>query len=316
VGPANLVFFFNRWVYLWIATAFAITLGSLQSQAASTYVGSESCRRCHVDVYSTFFKNPHYAAYAKAGDVPEKSGCESCHGPASEHIKKPQKANILAFSEAKPKQILDSCLTCHAKQISRDNIRRSSHTVNDVTCNSCHNIHKPKSDRRLLSNVQNELCYSCHSQVRAQFNMPFKHRVNEGFMQCSDCHNPHGTNAPTWRMASRPRMVDQALGNEQACLKCHVAQRGPFTFEHAAVRVDGCESCHSPHGSINARLLKRPVVFTQCLECHTGIGNTGRQGDGVQNPSGSHNLANPRYQNCTTCHVKIHGSNSSELFLH
>ena len=86
----------------------------------------------------------------------------------------------------------------------------------------------------LLATQQTDLCYGCHANVRAQFSMPFKHRVNEGFMACTDCHNPHGAFAPTWRMASRPRMVDQALANEEPCLKCHSEKRGPFVFEHAA----------------------------------------------------------------------------------
>jgi ferredoxin len=33
----------------------------------------------------------------------------------------------------------------------------------------------------------------------------------------------------------------------------------------------------------------------------------------VQSPS--HNMAEPRYQNCTTCHVRIHGSNADQRFL-
>jgi DmsE family decaheme c-type cytochrome len=145
--------------------------------------------------------------------------------------------------------------------------------------------------------------------------MPFKHRVNEGFMQCTDCHNPHGVPAPTWRMGARPRMVEHALANEEPCLKCHSDKRGPFVFEHPAVRVDGCETCHNPHGSTNPKLLRRPVVFTVCLECHNGAGNFGRQGDGVQMLSAAHNMTDPRYQNCTACHVRIHGSNADPLFL-
>jgi DmsE family decaheme c-type cytochrome len=116
-------------------------------------------------------------------------------------------------------------------------------------------------------------------------------------------------------MGVRPRMVEQALGNEEPCMKCHSDKRGPFAFEHPAVRVDGCESCHMPHGSTNARLLRRPVVFTLCLECHNGAGNFGRQGDGIRLQSASHNMADPRFRNCTACHVRIHGSNSSEYFL-
>ncbi len=145
--------------------------------------------------------------------------------------------------------------------------------------------------------------------------MPVKHRVNEGAVKCTDCHNPHGTFAPTWRMGARPRLVDQALGNEEPCLKCHVDKRGPFVFEHASVRVDGCETCHSPHGSTNPKLLRRPVVFTLCLECHNGAGTFGRENNGVPLQGGFHNVLSPRYQRCTVCHVRIHGSNSSEFFL-
>jgi hypothetical protein len=33
------------------------------------------------------------------------------------------------------------------------------------------------------------------------------------------------------------------------CVKCHGDKRGPFTFEHAPVRLEGCGACHQPHGS-------------------------------------------------------------------
>jgi DmsE family decaheme c-type cytochrome len=145
--------------------------------------------------------------------------------------------------------------------------------------------------------------------------MPVKHRVNEGFMQCSDCHNPHGTFAPTWRMGLRPPMVDQALGNDEVCMKCHIDKRGPFAFEHVPVHVEGCETCHTPHGSTNARLLRRPMLFTMCLECHNGAGTFGREKTGIIAQTGSHNMFDPRYRNCTACHVRIHGSNADPNFL-
>ena len=81
-------------------------------------------------------------------------------------------------------------------------------------------------------------------------------------------------------MGQRPRMVEQAVTNEEPCIKCHVDKRGPFVYEHPPVRVEGCETCHNPHGSMNAKLLRRPVVFTVCLECHNG-GGTGTRGKGV-----------------------------------
>lgn len=225
------------------------------------------------------------------------------------------KTTIISFFALTPKQTINACLRCHSDSLARANIHSSPHTLNGVACTQCHSIHKAAEPRTLLAKKQPELCYTCHGNVRADFSMPFKHRVNEGFMSCADCHNPHGTFQPTWRMAGRPALVKQSLANEEACLKCHSDKRGPFAFEHPPVRVEGCEMCHVPHGSTNSRLLQRPVVFTMCLECHNGAGTFGRTGTGVPSLSQSHNMADPRYQNCTNCHVRIHGSNSDPLFL-
>ncbi len=285
--------------------------------AVEGYVGGGVCKTCHPDVWLTFYRNAHYKSIASGTDPAERTGCESCHGPGKAHVEaRGGKATVVrAFSLMEPQQALAACLSCHAADFPRSSIRRSSHTLADVVCSNCHSIHKSPAAKFLLAKRQADLCYGCHASVRTQFSMPSKHRVNEGFMTCTDCHNPHGAAAPSWRMGPRPRMVDAAQANEQPCMKCHADKRGPFAFEHAAVRVDGCESCHSPHGSMNARLLRRPAVFTVCLECHSGLGAFGRQGDGIPTQTASHNMADPRYRNCTTCHVRIHGSNANPLFL-
>jgi DmsE family decaheme c-type cytochrome len=280
------------------------------------FAGNTVCKVCHPDVWSKFYKNPHYKSVASGKEEPANTGCEGCHGPAGAHVRaRGGKATIRAFSQLNSKQTTDACLRCHSNTLKRANIHSSPHTKNDVSCTECHSVHKSTTPQFLLAKAQPELCYGCHTNLRAEFSMPFKHRVNEGFMKCSDCHNPHGTFAPTWRMAGRPSMVRQAEANEEACLKCHNDKRGPFAFEHPPVRVEGCESCHFPHGSTNSRLLRRPVVFTMCLECHNGTGTGGRSGFGAARLSRAHNMADPRYQNCTNCHVRIHGSNSDPLFL-
>ncbi|MEO8025855.1 MAG: DmsE family decaheme c-type cytochrome [Bryobacteraceae bacterium] len=303
-------------VVLMALTASGLLAGPQSPTVETGYVGSNACKACHPAITVSYYKNPHYKQMASASDEHRaEAGCESCHGPGKAHVEgRGLRSAIKAFSTMEPAAILENCLRCHSQTISRANIRRSAHTQNDVVCTSCHGIHKAVTPKALLSKPQTDLCYTCHASVKAQFSMPFKHRVNEGFMKCSDCHNPHGAAAPTWRMASRPRMVDSS-GNEEPCLRCHTDKRGPFVFEHAAVRVDGCESCHSPHGSTNARLLRRPVVLTLCLECHNGLGSFGRSSSGVPSTSSSHSLSDPRYQNCTTCHVRIHGSNADSRFL-
>jgi DmsE family decaheme c-type cytochrome len=300
----------------WLRGLAALCALTSSSAFAADYVGSEACRTCHSDVWSTFYRNPHFKSLASGKEAPENTGCESCHGPGKAHVDAHGgKATIVAFSELAPDKVLNACLRCHSQTLSRANIRRSAHTDADVVCINCHSVHKPATPKFLLAKKQVDLCYTCHTDVRAQFSMPFKHRVNEGVMQCTDCHNPHGSSAPSWGMADRPRNTEQAQANEEPCLKCHIDKRGPFVYEHAAVRVDGCESCHYSHGSTNTRLLKRPVVFTLCLECHNGAGNFGPTNNGVIRPNSMHNLANPVYQNCITCHTHIHGSNADSDFL-
>jgi len=280
------------------------------------FAGNNACKTCHADIWLTFYKNPHFKSIASGKEPPERTGCEGCHGGAKAHVEAGGgKATIPhAFSLMEPRQVLEDCLSCHVRDLSRANIRRSEHTLNDVACTSCHSIHRSPTPKFLLAKKQSELCYTCHATIRAQFEMPSKHRVNEGFMQCTDCHNPHGAFAATWRMSQRPRMAEQALGSETPCLKCHVDKRGPFAYEHPPVRIEGCETCHNPHGSMNAKLLKRPVVFTVCLECHNG-GGSGTRNLGVDVQTPRHNLLDPKFQKCTMCHVRIHGSNSNQYFL-
>jgi predicted CXXCH cytochrome family protein len=82
-------------------------------------------------------------------------------------------------------------------------------------------------------------------------------------------------------------------------------------FPHVSNVVGDCMSCHQPHGSSNPNALTRSQVYQLCLECHSPIegGTLGSQ------PPSFHDLLSPRYRNCTTCHVAIHGSNMSPQLL-
>ena len=127
--------------------------------------------------------------------------------------------------------------------------------------------------------------------------MPFKHRVNEGFMNCTDCHNPHGSFAPTWEMGDRPRMVDQAEGNEAPCLKCHADKRGPFAYEHPPVRVEGLRGV--PH---TARIHERQTAargrWSSRSACAATTARTvsARATTALRLLSNTHNMLDPRYQ--------------------
>jgi DmsE family decaheme c-type cytochrome len=266
------------------------------------YAGSETCEACHEDIFHSVAQSPHKIVDTDAAEGFKGHVCESCHGPGADHAGSADATKILNPAKLTAQRTDRICLTCHLNQTTHDGRIESSHMKDAVSCTSCHKIHS-NGPVGLAARTQvqiNTLCSSCHLSVMAQFQKPFGHKVPENSMTCVDCHNPHGS--------GRRAMAQSFASNEPGCLNCHGDKRGPFTFEHAPVRFEGCTACHEPHGSANPRLLKRADVRFVCLECHSNlpVPNPGIKAGVV--PPAFHDLREPRYQNCTTCHQKIHGS--------
>ncbi len=265
----------------------------------SQYVGSETCKTCHEDIYKTFETSPHWKTTLKRG---ASVGCEACHGPGKEHVEGGgDKSKIFTFAGAPPDQASKRCMSCHQYGEEHANFDRSQHNVNSVSCVACHSAHHPKAAQYLLVQKQPELCYSCHTEVKQDFSRPFRHRVDQGLVQCTDCHNQHGGFLTV--------QLRSTAAQDQVCFKCHADKAGPFSFEHEPVKTEGCQACHSPHGSTNPRLLKRAQVNLLCLECHTLTQDTGP----AALPS-FHNQSQ-KYSACTLCHPTIHGSNFDRFFM-
>ncbi|MEO7653980.1 MAG: DmsE family decaheme c-type cytochrome [Bryobacteraceae bacterium] len=275
--------------------------------AKPTYVGSEVCAACHEDIAKAFKLNPHQAVEGDKKRGFEGKACESCHGPGSVHGESASAADIRNPAKLPLADLTGACLGCHRNQPAKSGMIRNAHAAGQVGCPTCHSVHGVKSEalvRRKLSKV-NELCSSCHLSVRAEFQKPYRHRVPEGAMACIDCHNPHGE--PLFRNS---RMAPAS--NEPGCLRCHGNKRGPFPFEHAPVRMEGCNGCHAPHGSANPKMLVRHEERLLCLECHSNVG-TKPQTIGTVPPA-FHDQRSPRFRNCSVCHVKIHGSYVDRTF--
>jgi DmsE family decaheme c-type cytochrome len=276
--------------------------GSHQKAAASTadHVGSEVCETCHAEAVKKFADNPHW----KLALTHEGKGvtCEACHGSGKDHVESGgDVTKIFQFSKATPKVVDGKCLTCHAG--AHPNFERSAHGEAGVGCESCHSVHKSKSDEHLLMISQPKLCYTCHTDIKPAFAQPFHHKVDEGLVSCSDCHNPHGT--------FKHKQLRSSVDGDAVCVKCHTETAGPFVYEHPPVKIEGCSTCHFPHGSPNPRLLNRSNVNTLCLQCHSALNETFT----APGTPSFHNMAN-QYQACTVCHTQIHGSNSNAAFFH
>jgi DmsE family decaheme c-type cytochrome len=262
--------------------------------AALSVAAIDTCTACHEDIYKNHFeKTPHFKTTLQDGH-----GCESCHGPGSEHVAGGgDVSKIVSFSTLSKQEATNRCLTCHGESHAQRHFSVSAHAGNDVGCLDCHSPHHAREPEHLLVRAQPNLCYGCHVSTKADFARPYRHRVNEGLIQCDDCHNVHGT--------TTLRQVRALPSGDAVCYKCHVDKQGPFVYEHVPVKPEGCTSCHTPHGSTNPRFLRVAQVNLLCLQCHTFP---------VQGPAGpSHNLA-AQYQACTICHQAIHGSNASDVF--
>jgi len=270
-----------------------------QAAAAAGYVGADTCKTCHEDIYTKHFEStPHFALLKE-----NKHGCEDCHGPGQAHVESGgDPTKIIRFSQLSPAQASQRCLSCHQTSTEQSNYARSVHLAQGVGCISCHSPHHAAEPSNLMLRSQPQLCYGCHATQKAEFARPFKHRVDVGLIQCTDCHNPHGG------FIERQLRTD-AAGDMPICTKCHTETQGPFVYEHQPVRLEGCTFCHTPHGSTNARLLRVSNVNVLCLQCHTAVALNA----GVPGLPTFHNQTN-KYQACTMCHAQIHGSNFNEFF--
>jgi DmsE family decaheme c-type cytochrome len=271
------------------------------AQAASTTT-NEDCATCHEEVVKAFAKNPH-DTLEKSPHYNMKNSCESCHGPGEAHVSSGgDKTQIIGFKGQAKTTYNKQCLACHKKTHEIQGFAGTTHAKSGMACSDCHTVHTAARMTRLLKQPTNQLCFGCHVQQRAQFSKPYHHRVKEDAMTCVDCHEPHS--------GIEHRQVRSSTFGQEACFKCHSEKQGPFAFEHAPTVIRNCYACHEPHGSNNPKMLVRSTLYLMCLECHASSKNI--PGDV---PPSFHNVRSPRYQNCTTCHVKIHGSNADQFFL-
>ena len=265
--------------------------------AASGFAGDDTCLTCHEDKKQGFEGTAHARVNNKRTPAGAGNACESCHGPGQAHADAGgDKALIKNPTTLTPTQASEMCISCHNRS-SHSEWEGSKHDSRSVGCTSCHSVHAAKSEGgQLKTRSISENCATCHknesNKVRKSSHMP----VAEGKMECTTCHNPHGS--------QNVKMLREGNSVNESCSSCHAEKRGPFLWEHAVGR-ENCSSCHDPHGSNNDRMLVAKVPML-CQRCHVHARHPATIYDATQITNKSNRIAG---RGCLNCHSMVHGSN-------
>lgn len=216
-----------------------------------------------------------------------------------------------------------ACADCHEDKTkdfpTATHARLKAHGKNaeNIGCESCHgpgskHVASGGANGTILNpRKEPQTCFQCHLEVRAKFNLPHTHPVLAGKMSCVDCHNPHKGGAKKGGGTS-------LMSPNEVCFRCHTAQRGPFVFEHQALR-EGCTVCHDPHGTVNQRMLLQRNV-SLCYKCHFQQQRAGQTAStAVPNQImhlGDNHTGDLTRGACWSagCHEAIHGSQTQPRF--
>ena len=273
--------------------------------ASGVYAGSASCADCHKEQAAQFAETSKGKLLLNhPRDDHEKLGCESCHGPGRVHAESggEERGPLVAFNRKSPTPVAERnavCLKCH-ERTGRMNWKGSAHETRDVACTDCHAVMHNVSER---GNLRRETvlgtCGRCHPEQQNK-QLRFAHMpLGEQKLECTSCHNPHGSSTPKLLVASSVN---------ETCYTCHADKRGPFLWEHAPV-VENCANCHDSHGSSHEKMLRvsRPRL---CQQCHAGTGHPVI----ARNPGAASDIQFVLNRQCSNCHFNIHGSNHPSGF--
>ena len=208
--------------------------------------GADGCLRCH-DEEEEFpvlgiFRTAHGSRSAENSPF-AIAQCEGCHGPSGAHEKKPRDfppTYNFGLDEETPVADQDAvCLTCHGDE-GRMGWMGSAHEEQEVPCAGCHQVHI-EHDPVASADSQQQVCFDCHQQTRAQTFQASSHPLRFGKMSCSSCHESHNGH-------NEYQLVQPSIND--TCYTCHAEK----------TRVHSCGSMHrSPR---TARSATMPMAAT------------------------------------------------------
>jgi len=257
------------------------------------------CGECHEDVYDTLQESMHAPLLGEPGDARTTQTCQACHGTQHGVAKVDSREAPLY-----PLNVPNTCGNCHfeqknpegltPEQIVREKYMDDTHghalvfagLITAPTCVSCHGGHEVLShdDPRSAVHPDNvsKDCGKCHVGILEQYRESVHGRTKRGHADdnrnhrepatCTDCHQPHGIQAPDTHF--KLRIIE-------TCAGCHAeygkTYKGTYHGRVSKIGFGGvasCDECHTAH-RIQPTSDPRSSLSAQnrtatCARCHEG----------------------------------------------
>jgi len=257
----------------------------------------ELCQSCHADVDKWATRNIVHDPVAD-GDC---MGCHAIHGSDQAGMVRSSVPGLCfechdkgqAFSQAHSGRDISqsNCIACHDPHSSDDKglLRTFQHDpFESGNCSTCHQNLDQGGSFAQTQPIQ-EMCLKCHRGVGSYTQNSNTHILDsEG--SCTECHNPHASNAASLLNAKQGPM----------CLRCHFNDKEDKSAWLTHSDVD-CTECHAAHGNDDPQLINTRST-NLCGRCHEAAHS-------VTHPVGDE-VIDPRTDkpvNCLSCH-QMHGA--------
>ncbi|MEW6071263.1 MAG: hypothetical protein AB1726_01535 [Planctomycetota bacterium] len=219
-------------------------------------------------------------------------GCESCHGPGSDHVVDGTGRYIVSPNYLAPGRAVQICNSCHDRPLGADA------TGGETPLSADEEFPRPGISRAQFlaeytsrkgpaeSDFWTDFAHSkSHHQQSSDFLKSSHYRNANQLVVCSDCHDMHGGTGHERALVADPDEPDSPL-----CMICHGDDIGGTLAHTTAVLGSG-------HGPFTA----------SCVDCHmvqTAKTGAGRYGYLLEPPTGtSADVNTAYYENDISSHI-------------
>jgi DmsE family decaheme c-type cytochrome len=267
------------------------------------------CMTCHEGYTKYHQTNVHRA-----------QSCETCHGPASQHLRTrgTEPGTILSFKKMKTAEQSEVCLKCHEKDgcMPGQKWRTSVHAYVGLSCMDCHKSHynvppgTPPTKVAENSGMDEAIRAAAAQEAKeGEVDMQAIRAASQSMgaakpETCYRCHQqkaemqrqghpheiggPHGFKCAT---CHDPHGSVTRASRTEVCMQCHKGHPEWHGSRHAQSGM-ACVDCHNPHSGAPALGAAEPQT---CYRCHKEQAELER----VAHP---HQINGPNGFKCATCH--------------